>query len=40
MFTVQLSPNIHKRYNQTVLNRLKPDVNPLVDVRPTPMEYR
>ena len=28
-----LDPNIHKRYNQTVFNRLKPDVNPLVDVR-------
>jgi hypothetical protein len=33
VFEHHLDPNIHKRYEQTVFNRLKPDVNPLLDVR-------
>ncbi len=33
VFEHHLDPNIHKRYEQTVFNRIKPDVNPLIDLR-------
>ena len=33
VFEHHLDPDIHKRCNHTVFNRIKPDVNPLLDVR-------